>query len=154
VLRTAGPIPDGKGRRTATSRGLPHILAGTVTTIADAAELVLKSDAFFREAERCEVFGVRPGHREDAFATGKRYNDLLRTLVADELPSRIRELREDFVGIGEVDAEHALSLAEQTFRERLVEVPLNVDQAKEAESALRRGFEVGRSGGVPLCDSC
>ncbi len=122
------------------------------STGIDAAELLIISDAHFRQAERCRVFGVRPAQAEEVFAKGKKYNDLLRSMVTEQLPAHIRDLRQHFADMGNVDATENLDRGEQTIRDALADFPLDVYQAQKAESLLRKVFEAGRAGGGSLCD--
>jgi hypothetical protein len=119
---------------------------------ADVGELLAMSDVRFREAERCRALGVQQGRAEDAFAAGKRYNDILRRQLAEEVPALIRDLREHLAGMGDVDATAIFNLGEQTARDTLADLPLTADEARGADRLLRKGFEAGRAGGEALCD--
>jgi hypothetical protein len=143
--------------RTASAEAQRHLadfppVQELVRAWCDMGELLFMSEAHFREAERCRTLGVHLGRVDDSFATGKRLNDAVRASLSEDVPARIRTVREHLTGLGDVDASAALEQCEQTAREVLADFPLTVYEAREADRLLTEGFAAGRAGGDALCD--
>jgi hypothetical protein len=62
-------------------------------------------------------------------------------------------VREELLGLGEVDTQATFEEAEAFTRDRVIDLDIKVSDAREARGIINAKFETGRQGPAALCDS-
>jgi hypothetical protein len=121
--------------------------------MCDVIEIVGVSEVAFREAERCEEFEAQPERGAAALARARSYSEYALRALREDLPPAIEAVREELLGLGEVNTQATFEAAEAFTRDRVIDLDLSVYDAREARGIINAKFEAGRQGPAALCDS-
>jgi hypothetical protein len=117
-----------------------------------AIDFQLTADLRYREAERAEAIGLNDGRAQAARRVADRYNAACIELLTEEVPSALREVRDQF-GDQRVDFRESLAVLEAEGLEQLASMDLKGDHAAAAAKTIRETVAVANDSGISgLCE--